>query len=124
KPKRMLIVAVAAMLGLMLGAGAALIRRFLRPAVQTAEQLEQRTGLTTYVSLPESEDQKGFRIATTGRGRRRPQGAGQVLALSKPDDPTIESLRSLRTGMTFAMMGTEGKAIAIVGATASVGKSF
>lgn len=124
KPKRMMIVAVAAMLGLMLGAGAALIRRFLRPAVQTAEQLEQRTGLTTYVSLPESEDQKGFRIATTGRGRRRPQGAGQVLALSKPDDPTIESLRSLRTGMTFAMMGTEGKAIAIVGATASVGKSF
>lgn len=123
KPKRMMIVAVAALLGLILGVGAALIRRFLRPAVQTAEQLEQRTGLTTYVSLPESEDQKGFRIAMPGR-RRRPQGAGQVLALVKPTDPTIESLRSLRTGMTFAMMGTEGKAIAIVGATAGVGKSF
>lgn len=123
KPKRSLIVAVAALLGLMLGAGVVLVRRFLRPAVQTAEQLEQRTGLTTYVSVPESEDQKGFRIAMPGR-KRRPQGAGQVLALTNPADPTIESLRSLRTGLTFAMMGTEGKAIAIVGATAGVGKSF
>lgn len=123
KPKRSLIVAVAALLGLMLGAGVVLVRRFLRPAVQTAEQLEQRTGLTTYVSVPESEDQKSFRIAMPGR-KRRPQGAGQVLALTNPADPTIESLRSLRTGLTFAMMGTEGKAIAIVGATAGVGKSF
>ena len=123
KPKRLMVVAVAALLGLLLGAGAVLVRRMLRPAVQTAEQIEQRTGLTTYVSLPESEDQKGFRIAMPGR-KRRPQGAGQVLALTNPDDPAIESLRSLRTGLTFAMMGTEGKTIAIVGATAGVGKSF
>lgn len=122
KPKRALIVAVAAMLGLMLGVFAALVRRFLRPAVQTAEQLEQRTGLTTYVSLPESELQTGFRIAIPGRRSR--QNATQVLAFNQPDDPTIESLRSLRTGMTFAMMGTQGKAIAIVGATSGVGKSF
>ena len=123
KPKRLMVVAVAALLGLLLGAGAVLVRRMLRPAVQTAEQIEQRTGLTTYVSLPESEDQKGFRIAMPGR-KRRSQGAGQVLALTNPDDPAIESLRSLRTGLTFAMMGTEGKTIAIVGATAGVGKSF
>lgn len=123
KPKRLMVVAVAALLGLLLGAGAVLVRRMLRPAVQTAEQIEQRTGLTTYVSLPESEVQKGFRIAMPGR-KRRSQGAGQVLALTNPDDPAIESLRSLRTGLTFAMMGTEGKTIAIVGATAGVGKSF
>lgn len=123
KPKRLMVVAVAALLGLLLGAGAVLVRRMLRPAVQTAEQIEQRTGLTTYVSLPESEVQKGFRIAMPGR-KRRSQGAGQVLALANPTDPAIESLRSLRTGLTFAMMGTEGKTIAIVGATAGVGKSF
>src|SRR5690625_7125466 len=44
KPKRLLIVAVAAMLGLMLGVFAVLVRGFLRPAVQTADALEQRTG--------------------------------------------------------------------------------
>src|SRR5690606_27747125 len=46
KPKRLMVVAVAALLGLLLGAGAVLVRRMLRPAVQTAEQIEQRTGLT------------------------------------------------------------------------------
>lgn len=122
KPKRSLIVLVAAMLGLMLGMFAALVRRFLRPAVQTAEQLEHRTGLTTYASLPESDLQTGFRIAMPGRRSRKK--TSQVLAFTNPEDPAIESLRSLRTGMTFAMMGTQGKAIAIVGATSGVGKSF
>lgn len=122
KPKRSLIVLVAAMLGLMLGMGAALVRRFLRPAVQSAEQLEHGTGLTIYASLPESDLQSGFRIALPGR--RRKQDIRQVLAYTQPDDPTVESLRSLRTGMAFALMGTPGKTIAIVGATAAIGKSF
>lgn len=122
KPKRLLIVAVSAMLGLMLGVFAVLVRSFLRPAVQSAEQLEQRTGLTTYATLPLSDPQSKFRIALPGRGRRRT--GQQVLAFSHPDDPAIESLRSLRTGLAFAMMGTEGKVISMIGATAQVGKSF
>jgi len=121
KPKRMLIVAVAAMLGLMLGVFVVLIRSFLRPAIQTAEQLEQRTGLTTYATLPASEQQNKFRIALSRRKRRNEQ---QLLAYRNPEDPAVESLRSLRTGLAFALMGTEGKAIAIIGATAQVGKSF
>ena len=106
KPKRSLIVAVAALLGLILGVMAALLRSFLRPAVQRAEQIEQQTGLSTYVSVPESEVQKGFRIAQLGRKRK---DIRQLLAFENSDDPSIESLRSLRTGLKFAMMGTEGK---------------
>src|SRR5690606_40193103 len=63
KPKRALIVAVAALLGGMLGVMVALLRSFLRPAVQRAEQIEQHTGLSTYVSVPESNNQKSFGIA-------------------------------------------------------------
>src|SRR5690606_25022830 len=120
KPKRALIVAVAALLGGMLGVMVALLRSFLRPAVQRAEQIEQHTGLSTYVSVPESNTQKGFGIAALRR--RRGQGRQQLLALEQPDDPSIESLRSLRTGLKFAMMGTEGKTLAITGATSGVGK--
>ena len=122
KPKRALIVAVAALLGGMLGVMLALLRSFLRPAVQRAEQIEQHTGLSTYVSVPESNTQKSFGIAALRR--RRGQGSQQLLALEQPDDPSIESLRSLRTGLKFAMMGTEGKTLAITGATSGVGKSF
>src|SRR5690625_4321696 len=119
KPKRLLIVAVAAMLGLMLGVFAVLVRGFLRPAVQTADALEQRTGLTTYVSLPVSDVQSGLFATLTGRRQDR-----RLLVYSNPDDPAVESLRSLRTGLAFALMGSEGKALTITGATAGVGKSF
>src|SRR5690625_2245253 len=67
KPKKMLIAAVSAMLGLMLGVFAVLVRSFLRPAIQTAEQIEQRTGLTTYASLQASDYQGRLRIDLPGR---------------------------------------------------------
>jgi len=120
KPKKMLIAAVSAMLGLMLGVFAVLVRSFLRPAIQTAEQIEQRTGLTTYASLPASDYQGRFRIALPGRRNNE----RKLLVYSHPDDPAVESLRSLRTGLAFAMMGANGKTISIIGATSSVGKSF
>lgn len=126
-PKRLLIVAVAAMLGVVLGVLAALLRTFLRPTIQRAEQIEQRIGLTTYVSVPDSQDQRRFRIALPGAKRGLRSGAGwqnRVLAVVNPEDPAVESLRSLRTGLAFAMMGSQGKIIVISGATAGVGKSF
>lgn len=125
-PKKALIVAVSAVLGLMLGIFAALVMRFLRPAIQRSEQIEQGTGLTTYVTVPESDTQRRFRISTRRSRKMLPgEAAGaNVLALSQPDDPAVESLRSLRTGLAFALMGAEGKVLVITGATAGVGKSF
>ncbi|CAK7004456.1 MAG: Tyrosine-protein kinase ptk [Kerstersia gyiorum] len=125
-PKKALIVAVSAVLGLMLGIFAALVMRFLRPAIQRSEQIEQGTGLTTYVTVPESDTQRRFRISTRRSRKTLPgEAAGvNVLALSQPDDPAVESLRSLRTGLAFALMGAEGKVLVITGATAGVGKSF
>lgn len=125
-PRKALIVAVSAVLGIMLGVFAALVMRFLRPAIQRSEQIEQGTGLTTYVTVPESDTQRRFRISTK-RSRRMLAGeaaGANVLALSQPDDPAVESLRSLRTGLAFALMGSEGKVLVVTGATAGVGKSF
>src|SRR5690625_4646612 len=119
KPKKLLIVAVSAMLGMMLGIFVVLVRSFLRPAIQTADTLEQRTGLTTYASLPVSRSENGLFAALSRRRQER-----RLLVYSNPDDPVVESLRSLRTGLAFAMMGTQGKTLTITGATAGVGKSF
>lgn len=125
-PRKMLVVAASMVLGLMLGIFAALVMRFLRPAIQRSEQIEQGTGLTTYVTVPESDTQRRFRISTRRSRKMLPgEAAGaNVLALSQPDDPAVESLRSLRTGLAFALMGAEGKVLVITGATAGVGKSF
>ncbi|MDX3906782.1 MAG: polysaccharide biosynthesis tyrosine autokinase [Pigmentiphaga sp.] len=121
-PRKAVIVAVAAFAGLALGVLAVLAARILRPTVHRADQVEKATGLATYVTVPESYSQRKF----TSRRLRAPngEGMGALLAFGQPDDPAVESLRSLRTGLAFAMMGSEGKVIVITGATAGVGKSF
>ncbi|MBC2769837.1 polysaccharide biosynthesis tyrosine autokinase [Pusillimonas minor] len=119
-PRKALVVAVAGAAGLMLGILAAFVAYFLRPAVQRPEQIEQATGLTTYVSIPLSETGR----RSIFKARQTNTGANPLLAVSHPEDPAIESLRSLRTGLTFALMGAPGKVITFTGATASVGKTF
>ena len=121
EPRKALVVAIAAALGLMLGILAAFLAHFMRPAIQRSEQIEQSSGLSTYVTVPES-DGKG-RVAR-GSGRRRRAHATGLLAVQTPNDPAMESLRSLRTGLTFALMGAPGKVVAMTGATSGVGKSF
>ncbi|CAM5188057.1 Tyrosine-protein kinase wzc [Castellaniella defragrans] len=121
EPRKLLVVAIAAALGLMLGVLAAFLAHFMRPAIQRSEQIEQATGLSTYVTVPES-DGKG-RVAR-GTSLRRTKRATGLLAAEIPNDPAVESLRSLRTGLTFAMMGAPGKVVAMTGATSGVGKSF
>lgn len=126
EPRRMLVVGIAAALGLMLGLLMAFLAHFMRPALQRSEQIEQATGLSTYVTVPESDGKGGVRRGSglvQGARQRRRQMHG-LLAVNFPQDPAVESLRSLRTGLTFAMMGAPGKVIAITGATSGVGKSF
>ncbi|WP_269499604.1 polysaccharide biosynthesis tyrosine autokinase [Castellaniella sp. S9] len=122
EPRRMLVVAIAAALGAMLGLLMAFLAHFMRPAIQRSEQIEQATGLSTYVTVPESDGRGG--VKRGGRPGRRRRALRGLLAVTHPEDPAVEALRSLRTGLTFAMMGAPGKVVAITGATSGVGKSF
>ena len=47
-----------------------------------------------------------------------------VLAVSDPTDPAIESLRSLRTALQFAMLDAASNIVLITGPTPGIGKSF
>lgn len=122
EPRRAMLVAVAGMLGAMLSLLAAFLAHFLRPAVQRPEQIEQATGLNTYVVVPQSPNQR--RLLRTKRLADAQPVEQKVLAAAWPEDPAVESLRSLRTGLTFAMMGSPGNTIVMTGATSGVGKSF
>ena len=48
----------------------------------------------------------------------------RLLAVEHPDDLAVESLRSLRTAMQFAMLESPNNRVMITGATPGVGKSF
>jgi len=125
-PRKALIVVVAAVLGLAIGITAAMVRRLLRPTVRHAEELERALGVVSYASIPESSLQEKLDSAKRDRQGKRAivQGRVQLLAVLHPDDSAVESMRSLRTGLTFALMDAPNKNIVITGATESLGKSF
>jgi tyrosine-protein kinase Etk/Wzc len=52
------------------------------------------------------------------------QPGPHLLAASHPNDPPVESLRSFRTALQFAMLGAPNNRVVLTGPTESIGKSF
>lgn len=124
EPKKPQIIALAAALGVILGLFAAFAAHFLRPTLQRSDELEHISGLSTYATIPESSGAGGALRRKRWRKQTRLGRTAGLLALKRPQDPAMESLRSLRTGLTFALMGASGNVVAFTGATSGVGKSF
>jgi tyrosine-protein kinase Etk/Wzc len=122
KPKKKLVVAIATLLGAFAAIGFVLLRRALNPGLETPEAIEQ-LGLPVYATVPFSEQQKAIqeqnRRAAAGSGR-----AAALLTVSHPHDLAVESLRSLRTSLHFAMLEAPDNRLMISGPSPAVGKSF
>ncbi|MGI2027825.1 polysaccharide biosynthesis tyrosine autokinase [Endozoicomonas acroporae] len=119
KPKKALIAVLATLLGGMLGMGLVFVRDMLNQGVKTPEEVEAKTGLPVYATVPESEQLKVME-----RNARKGSAGGFVLARSAPRDLAIESLRSLRTNLAFALMEAPNNRIMLTGPSPDVGKSF
>ncbi len=124
KPARpnMLLVALGSLLGgLVAGVALVFARRALRRTLEDPAELEQQLGLAVYATVPHSAQQ-----STLGRTlKRRQRGNGvKLLARDYPQDSAVESLRSLRTSLQFALSDSGNGVVAIHGATPMVGKSF
>lgn len=120
KPRRSVIVGAALALGLFLGIVAAYLRNaFIEQRIRDPHEVESHSGLPVFSTIPLS-------VAQDGIAKRRLTGATGVrlLAIEHPDDPAVESLRSLRTAMQFAMLEAPNNRVVITGATPGVGKSF
>ncbi len=119
KPKKALIAVLATLLGGMLGMGMVFVRDMLRQGVKTPEEVEAKTGLPVYATIPDSEQLKLLE-----RNARKSGRGDFLLARSAPKDLAIESLRSLRTNLAFALMEAPNNRIMITGPSPGVGKSF
>ncbi|WP_219210339.1 polysaccharide biosynthesis tyrosine autokinase [Variovorax boronicumulans] len=120
KPRRSVIVGAALALGLFLGIVAAYLRNaFIEQRIRDPHEVESHSGLPVFSTIPLSGAQDAI-------AKRRLTGATGVrlLAIEHPDDPAVESLRSLRTAMQFAMLESPNNRVLITGATPGVGKSF
>ncbi|WP_454735764.1 polysaccharide biosynthesis tyrosine autokinase [Cupriavidus necator] len=119
KPKKALIIALVTVAGLMLGVVVAFVRNALFGGITDAQDIEQLTGLSVYGTVPLSQAQ----VALTEEIRSRNPGQ-YLLAHHYPTEPSIESLRSLRTALQFAMLDADNNRVLLTGPTPGVGKSF
>ena len=118
-PKKPLVIGLAAIAGLMLGIGAAFGREMLYGGVSDAQDIERYAGLSVYGSIPLSSAQKPLDAAM-----RSGRPGKYLLAESNPAEPSVESIRSLRTALRFAMLEAPNNRLLLAGPAPGVGKSF
>lgn len=118
KPRVHLALLEGLVAGLLLGIALALVRQRLDPGEQDPDRVEQRLGIPVFAAIPHSDKQERM---TRKAGHKSPTN---VLAVAEPFDPAIESLRSLRTSLQFALLEAPNNVVCIGGPTPSVGKSF
>ncbi|NPT40340.1 polysaccharide biosynthesis tyrosine autokinase [Paraburkholderia sp. 1N] len=119
KPKRPLVIALATVLGLVIGTIAAFVRSTLFGGVEHSEEIEQALGLPVYASVPHSEAQVRLQ-----QSMRQGRSGNHVLASVEAHDVAIEGIRSLRTALQFGLLDVTNNVLVITGPRPEVGKSF
>jgi tyrosine-protein kinase Etk/Wzc len=119
KPKKEMLMAVFAVLGLFVGVGLVLVRGAMHQTVDDHRVIETRLGLPVFVTIPHSKAQEAHYKAIRDRRPGR-----HLLALHEPDDLAVESLRSLRTMLNFTMGDAPNRVIMVTGPSPKIGKSF
>lgn len=118
KPKKLQILILAIFLGGFLGTLLALLRNMTRSGIKDAAQIENELDLPVYATVPRSVIQES-RIKLLKKKKNIP-----ILAVKDSSDIAIESLRSMRTAIHFALMNANNNVIAISGPAPEIGKSF
>ena len=118
KPKKAMILALGGLLGMMLGTLIVFIRKALHQAVNNPEKLESTTSIPVYATVPLTK------VVNLTRSVKKQKQQKSLLAIDNPTDPSIESLRSLRTSLHFALLEAKNNIVMITGPSPGIGKSF
>ncbi|WP_337081405.1 polysaccharide biosynthesis tyrosine autokinase [Acinetobacter pittii] len=118
KPKKLQVLILSLFLGGFIGTVIALLRNMLRTGIKDSGQIENELDLPVYATVPRSPIQES-RIKILKKKKSIP-----ILAVKNGDDIAIESLRSIRTAIHFALANAKNNIIMIAGPSPEVGKSF
>ncbi|EPQ3511285.1 TPA: polysaccharide biosynthesis tyrosine autokinase [Acinetobacter baumannii] len=118
KPKKLLVLILSVFVGGFIGTLIALLRNMLRTGIKDSGQIENELDLPVYATVPRSPIQES-RIKILKKKKSIP-----ILAVKNSDDNAIESLRSIRTAIHFALANAKNNIIMIAGPSPEVGKSF
>jgi len=120
KPQKMLVLAFAALIGLLLGPALAIAHARSRRGIHNPGEIEDFTGLNVYAAVPHSPEL--IRPRRSGGGAAPAPSA--LLADQHPNSRAVEALRSLRVGLKPTLAEASNNRILITGATPGIGKSF
>jgi tyrosine-protein kinase Etk/Wzc len=124
KPKRALIVVISSLLGGMLAVAYVLIRSAMRRGVENPQEIEN-LGLAVLAAVPYSSFQEELMTKKLFlKNNKKNKITDNLLAVSKPTDITVESIRSVRTSLHFAMIESGNNRVMITGPSPGIGKSF
>jgi len=112
-----LLTAIAFFAGLAVGLLTAIARLVFRSGIKDATALEQRTGIPVYAIIPHSDAPLVSTRSKHGRDT-------ELLITKSGNDQALESLRSLRTALRFALLNATTNRVLITGPSPGVGKSF
>ncbi|KPX92098.1 Tyrosine-protein kinase [Pseudomonas amygdali pv. myricae] len=117
KPMKTLIVLIATLIGALVAMTIVFVRQAFYRGIESAEVIES-LGMPVYASLPHSRQQE--------RLEKRDQDSkdSRLLSIAAPGELAIESLRSLRTSLHFAMLEARNNVLMISSPTPGAGKSF
>lgn len=118
-PRRERSLVLAAVLGLFAGIAWLFLRRALHTGIGDPKKLEEKLGVAVYAVVPHSRVLSQSTRSASRQGKPLP-----LLARDRPDETTVEALRSLRTSLHFALMENPHKSIMVTGPSAGIGKSF
>ncbi|MCX4161553.1 MULTISPECIES: polysaccharide biosynthesis tyrosine autokinase [Paraburkholderia] len=120
KPKRVLIVAIAAALGLLCGVSTAVVRAALFGGLTDPMDIERDAMLNVIATIPLSGAQRQLM-----RPGERSDLVPSILALARPQEPAVEALRSLCTALQFALLERpDNNLVLMTGPSGGIGKSF
>ena len=118
KPKNLIVLVLSLFVGGFIGVLLALLKNMMRSGIKDATQIENELDLPVYATVPRSIIQES-RIKLLKKKKNIP-----ILAVKDSGDIAIESLRSMRTAIHFALMNASNNVIAISGPAPEIGKSF
>ncbi|MCE7533694.1 polysaccharide biosynthesis tyrosine autokinase [Acinetobacter nosocomialis] len=118
KPRPLLVLFLSLIVGGFIGTVLALLRNMMRSGVKDSTQIENDLNLPVYATVPRSP------IQETRMNILKKKKSIPILAVKSSDDIAIESLRSIRTAIHFALTTAKNNIIMIAGPSPEVGKSF
>lgn len=116
RPNRQILFVMYVSLGFLLGVGIAFFRTVYNRGVDDPGIVEEKLGIPVYGAIPHSPLQRKYRTERTKQSF--------LLGIAYPDDLAVESIRSLRTSLHFALHESKGNKVLITSPIPGIGKTF